>query len=139
MTVKRIDTKDIETREITRLPFLGEEGPFIDQMTHTIQSEGKVGVTTLLFALAREWGAAGRHILYLTDEPEFLWQVRLGQFPPCENVNLVFTLGMDPEERDVGIDYLVYHAHEDVVIFDLEIVAIMEPGMNRIVMYYHLD
>ena len=59
------------------LPFLGADGYFVRGWSHLISGSPRVGKTELLKALVKEWLDEGLSVLYITEEPQVIWESRI--------------------------------------------------------------
>lgn len=95
------------------LPLLGQGGVILKGLSHLLSGYPKAGKTELLARAVTEWQSES--ILWLTEEPESIWEARLGRLPESySHVTLYFALGCRREElleRIAGGD-------EGVVILD---------------------
>lgn len=91
-----------EDNKLDSMPFLGREGYIVKGWSHMLAAYPKVGKTELLLRLCFIW--QGERILFFTEEPQQVWQARLGRFKEnITHVTLAFALGAAPEEilRDI--------------------------------------
>lgn len=99
------------------LPFLGRSGYIMEEWSHLLAGYPRSGKTELLVRACREWLAAGREVLYLTEEPRSIWQHRLaalGGGDGWKGLQVVFALVTPAEmlfERAMG-------GEEQVVVID---------------------
>ncbi|MCS7276629.1 MAG: AAA family ATPase [Dehalococcoidia bacterium] len=95
------------------LPLLGQGGVILKGLSHLLSGYPKAGKTELLARAVAEW--QGETVLWLTEEPESIWEARLARLPESySHVTLYFALGCRREElleRIAGGD-------ETVVILD---------------------
>lgn len=95
------------------LPFLGQDGFIVRGWTHLLAGYPKAGKTELVTRVMGDWHDEA--VLYLTEEPEAVWGMRLAKLPHMfEHVTFLFALGVSP-------DHLLARIHggtETVVIID---------------------
>ena len=91
------DLKARPHREIDYLPFLDRPGYIPKGWSVLVAAYPKVGKTELMARLCGSWAAEGEDVLYVTEEPEIIWQHRLSALPgDWGRVRLLFGLGMEP-------------------------------------------
>jgi DNA-binding transcriptional ArsR family regulator len=77
-----------QNRTIAYLPLLGQDGLIARGTLTLLAAHPKAGKTTLLIHACREWLQQGLKVLYLTEEPLAVWQLRLQQYPELANLYL---------------------------------------------------
>jgi len=101
---------------LTFLPLLGVSGYIVPGWSHLIAGFPRTGKTHLLLQMVREWATAGVPVLYITEESEPLWALRLG---PIDGdwrraVHLCFALGVAPS----AVREVAFERSEHVVVLD---------------------
>jgi AAA domain len=111
------------------LPVLGQPGFLVEGFSHVLSASPKTGKTTLLARLVQDWGQAGRHILYVTEEPELIWLERLKGMQPAgwDTVTFVFALGCS--RRDL-LQAIASSAAAIVLIDTLRILTLRDENDN---------
>jgi predicted ATP-dependent serine protease len=66
------------TGGLTYLPLLGQRAYVIDGWSHILGAPVRGGKTELAFAAAVEWVNAGHDVLYISEEAEMVWALRIG-------------------------------------------------------------
>ncbi len=100
-------------RSMDFLPLLEHEGYVMRGWSHLLAGYPKAGKTELVIRLCHEW--QGERILFLTEEPEGIWEARLATLPEgWEHVTLSFALGLEREE----VLNAIAERTETVVIID---------------------
>lgn len=96
--LRAIEAVDLASQELPTdllsLPLLGYEGYIIQGWSHLLAGYPKAGKTELLFDSAIEWARRGVRVLWLSEEGERVWQLRLvrcGNIP--RGLELAFALG----------------------------------------------
>jgi len=85
------------TPDLDFLPLLGQDGYIVKGWTTLIAGYPKAGKTELVTRLCHKWQQ--ERILYITEEPESIWAVRLARVSDGWNhMWLLFALGMKPED-----------------------------------------
>ena len=89
---------------VPSIPFLGCSGYIIQGWSHLVSGYPRVGKTELLVSCVAEWLSLGYQVLYITEEPQNLWEARLkaeaGRRPgvPWGGLIVIFGLGADPAD-----------------------------------------
>jgi len=109
------------------LPFLGLEGYIVRGWSHLIPGYPKAGKTELITRLCGEWKS--ERILFFTEEPETVWEVRLASLPGgWGHMEIVFALGIEPE----GILAEIQGSQDSVIVIDTvrNLLAIQDENDN---------
>lgn len=95
------------------LPLLGQPGFIYKGLAHLLAGFPKAGKTELLARAAAEW--QGESVLWLTEEPQAIWEARLRRLPEAYgHVTLFFALGCPRQE----LLERIRQGQESVVILD---------------------
>jgi hypothetical protein len=91
---------DLEIDAIDTLPVLGRPGWILEKGFNLIYSFPKVGKTELVRHLTQEWAMTGRTVLYLTEDPLWMWKVRTNLYPKAnwKGVDFVDATGWTVEQ-----------------------------------------
>lgn len=101
--------------DLPYLPLLGEPGWFVEGWSHLVAGYPRVGKTDLLTAILRSWLDAGHSVVYITEEPRLIWEVRLATSEgDWSRLNVVFGLGAEPD----ALLLRAFTGTEDVVVLD---------------------
>lgn len=94
------DVYDLEIDNIDSLPVLGRDGWILEKGFNLIYSFPKVGKTELVRHLTQEWAVSGRTVLYLTEDPLWMWKVRTNLYPKAnwKGVDFVDATGWTVEQ-----------------------------------------
>ena len=94
------------------LPLLGQDEFLVEGWTHLIAGYPKVGKTELMVQLCLKWSSM--RVLYITEEPEPLWDYRLANMEEWKQGTLLYGMGVpapqllrdiqDGDEKIVVID-----------------------------------
>ena len=105
----------VETEALPSLPLLGCEGRIIEGWSHVVAGYPRAGKTELLVRLVREWLTEGRRVLYITEEPQSMWTVRLASLAgDWSALRVVFGLGADPQDLQAR----AFNGEEEVIVVD---------------------
>ncbi len=86
-----------DTPPLTFLPVLGQDRLIVKGWSHLIAGYPKAGKTELVVRMIAEWPE--ERILYITEEPESVWKVRMQELPETYgHVTLYYGLGVKPAE-----------------------------------------
>lgn len=99
------------------LPLLSQQGYIPEGWTTLIAGSPKVGKTELLTSLIKEWAQDGKNtVLYITEEPQQVWEKRLIQHADSswEKVQLAFGIGANLPT----ILQVIEQAEERIVVID---------------------
>lgn len=98
------------------LPLLSARGWLVEGWSHLLAGYPRVGKTELMVAILREWLDRGTRVLYITEEPRMMWEVRLRSLPPAEwsELTVFFGLGIDVD----AMRQRAREGQEHVVIVD---------------------
>lgn len=114
VTATAMELHDRTFPDLESLPLAGEDGVIIAGWSHLLAAFPKVGKTTLMTAIIRDW-LKHHSVLYLTEESEQLWHNRLQSLGlRSDKLEFITTLGVEPER-------LMEHAAEsphDIVVVD---------------------
>ncbi|MEJ5385314.1 MAG: AAA family ATPase [Fimbriimonadales bacterium] len=77
-----------ESREVEYLPLLGTDGLIARGTITLLGAHPKAGKTTLMIHACREWLRLGLKVVYLTEEPTAVWNLRLKQYPELASLYL---------------------------------------------------
>lgn len=92
------DLKARPRQEIDYLSFLGRAGYIPRGWSVLVAAYPKAGKTELMARLCGSWATQGESILYVTEESESIWQLRLSALPgDWGRLRLLFGLGMGPD------------------------------------------
>jgi hypothetical protein len=96
--------------KVETLPLGGQPGVVVKGLSNVLGAYPKVGKTTLVWHSLLDWLEEYR-IVYITEEPELIWRVRLSDFvsslghplggrieSKLRNLDLVFVAGRSPED-----------------------------------------
>lgn len=109
------DLASADISSIDTLPLLGVRGYIGLLLATLIVAFPKVGKTTLVLELLREWLGLGYRVLVFTEEPEIAWQLRLREMAgDWSKVRFVFAMNADPNEL-LG---RMQEGDEEIVIVD---------------------
>jgi DNA repair protein RadA/Sms len=118
-----------EAGPLPYLPLLGQDGYFIEGWSHLLAGYPRCGKTELMTEIVCEWLAAGRTVVYLTEEPKLIWDLRMAARQPTTNLqplpslvgggtfsglHVVFGLGADP----TVLQARAFGGTEEIVIVD---------------------
>jgi len=107
------DAKNSEKPPLSFLPVLGQDRLIVKGWSHLVAGYPKAGKTELVVRMIAEWSE--EHILYVTEEPESVWDARMQGLPEIHgHVVLYLGLGVKPAE----ILDRVKGGDETVVIID---------------------
>jgi hypothetical protein len=103
-----------EDTALSYLPLLGCVGYFVKRWSHVLAGYPKTGKSETVFESAVDW--SDERVLWLTEEPESVWQARLGRFDPDRlgHITLVFALGLTYEQ----LAQRIAEGTETVVVVD---------------------
>ena len=105
----------VERPDPPSLPFLGQNGYIIEQWSHLLAGYPRCGKSELLVRLCAEWLAAGKRVVYLTEEPQSIWEHRLARVAgDWSGLQVIFALG-------TSLDLLfrrAFEGEEEVVVID---------------------
>ena len=106
--------------DLESLPLAGEDGVIIAGWSHLLAAFPKVGKTTLMTAIIRDW-LKSHSVLYLTEESEQLWHNRLRSLGlRSDQLEFITTLGVEPERL---MEYAAGCPHDIVVVDTLRTFA----------------
>jgi len=89
--------KEREGPAITYLPVLGQDGFIVKGWSHLLAAYPKTGKTEFLVRLLSTW--PDEKILYITEEPESVWEARLEKLTSSfDHMTLFYGLGVRPTE-----------------------------------------
>lgn len=102
--------------ELVTLPLLGQSGYIVERWSTLLAGYPRSGKSELLVRCVAEWLGEGRTVLYATEEPRSLWEMRLRSLPQADwhNLHVVFGLGTDPD----ALFGRAFRGTETVVIID---------------------
>lgn len=122
------------------LPLLGQTEPPILQrrLSHIVAAPPKGGKTTLLYAQATEWAQAGIVVLFISEEPEIVWSLRLqgdeAEDAVLERITLLPALGESP---DALLDRMSRGSEEIVILDTTKILGVEDENdaatVNRVI------
>jgi hypothetical protein len=115
-----------EPPRVETLPLAGHPGVIVEQLANIVAAYPKVGKTTVAFHSVLDW-LPTRRVLYVTEESEYLWRVRLHELvsvlapvvrdrfdSDLERLNILTVEGRDPDAlRDEA-----FGGNEDLVVVD---------------------
>ena len=86
--------------KLTYLPLLGRTGYIHKGFSHIIGAYPKVGKTTLMRQLVKEW--PDEQVLYFSEEGELIWELRADEAETAheeefDNLQIEFAMGMTPD------------------------------------------
>src|SRR5205823_3612808 len=83
-------------RALPFLPLLSCDGYIVEGWSHVLAGYPRSGKTELLTRMVGEWLADGKSVLYVTEEPQSIWERRLADLPgDWSGLRVVFGLGAD--------------------------------------------
>lgn len=102
VTIRVVDATELLAGEIPEelasLPLLGVSGYILEGWSHLLAGYPKVGKSELVFTCARDWVRRGVRVLWLSEESELVWRLRLRRDPDLpQGLRLVFALGAPPD------------------------------------------
>ncbi|BCW94683.1 MAG: AAA family ATPase [Fimbriimonadales bacterium] len=99
---------------IEYLPLLGTDGLIARGTITLLGAHPKAGKTTLLIHACREWLRLGLKVVYLSEDPQPVWRLRVGQFPELAELILNAIPRAHPERWAQAIEA----TQPDLVIVD---------------------
>jgi AAA domain/DnaB-like helicase N terminal domain len=95
-SLREVDAADLAASpplDLECLPLLGRRGYVVRGWSHVLAAPPKCGKTELPYPCLWDWARAGERVLYVTEEPETVWRLRLRGDSPPRGVRLVWGLG----------------------------------------------
>lgn len=106
--------------DLPTIPFLGRPGYVLEGWSHLVSGYPRVGKTELLVSCTAEWLSLGHRVLYLTEEPQSLWEARVkavaARQPDVPWIDLAVVFGLGADRADLSAR--AFDGPEPIVVLD---------------------